>query len=330
MPNPVTRPLVLYTGGTIGMQQTDSGWAPASGFEQRMRQEQLGQKLTQLPPWTFQELSPPLDSANMGQPEWLRMRDAIVQAVQHGCDAVLVLHGTDTLAHSAAALSFQLLGLAVPVLLTGAMQPAGVPGGDAWPNVFGALQALHQGVANGVWIFFDGHLLRGTRTSKQIGPGQSFGESTRKRDAASAGKIPDILSYRRRREPVNLAVLPLYPGISAAHLQALLNTGVQGLILECYGSGSGPSENPDFLRALRQAHGRGTVLLAISQCPFGYLNLGNYAAAGRFKDAGLVAGGGLTREAALGKLFSLLGAGLGQAEVEHWLPLDFCGELRDG
>ena len=126
-----TKLLVLYTGGTIGMQASADGLAPASGFEARLRAQQALEQGRQLPNWVFRELLPPIDSANMRQANWLAMVAAIRQAVeQDGCDAVLVLHGTDTLAYSAAALSFLLLGLPVPVLLTGSMQPAGVPGSE--------------------------------------------------------------------------------------------------------------------------------------------------------------------------------------------------------
>jgi L-asparaginase len=156
--------LVLYTGGTIGMQMSESGLAPASGFEARMREQQAIENDPALPAWQFRELLPLIDSANMNPGHWLALRDVIVQAVERdGHDAVLVLHGTDTLAYSAAALSFLLLGLNVPVVLTGSMQPAGVPGGDAWPNLFGALRALHRGVAVGVHLYFNGQLLHGAR-----------------------------------------------------------------------------------------------------------------------------------------------------------------------
>ena len=135
--------MVLYTGGTIGMQASANGLAPASGFEVRMREQFAG---ADLPAWRFQEMSPLIDSANMNPAYWQRLRSAVVEAVDAGCDAVLILHGTDTLAYSAAAMSFQLLGLPVPVVFTGSMLPAGVPDSDAWENVSGALTALGEGL----------------------------------------------------------------------------------------------------------------------------------------------------------------------------------------
>lgn len=322
--------LVLYTGGTIGMQMSADGLAPASGFEARMRTQQASENASELPQWSFRELLPLIDSANMNPGHWLALRDEIVTAVEtRGHDAVLVLHGTDTLAYSAAALSFLLLGLNVPVVLTGAMQPAGVAGGDAWPNLFGAMRALHRGVAPGVHLYFNGQLLHGARCSKLRSDAfDAFQVLPRLRQAEHVG-ISALIDYRQVRERVNLAVLPLHPAVQAGHLSALLGSGVKGVLLECYGSGTGPAGDAELMAVLRDAHARGVVLAAISQCAQGHVQFGVYAAGSRLAEVGLVSCGGMTREAALGKLFALLGAGLTQAEVEHWLARDLCGEMSD-
>ncbi|AOE82661.1 asparaginase [Pseudomonas sp. TCU-HL1] len=329
--SPSRKLLVLYTGGTIGMQMTDAGLAPASGFEAHLRAEQSAHPQRQVPDWIFRELSPPLDSANMTQANWLAMRDAIIEGVeQDSCDAVLLLHGTDTLAYSASALSFLLLGLPVPVILTGSMQPAGVEGGDAWPNLFGALALLASGVAPGVYLYFNGSLLNGVRASKLKSEAfDAFIESHRPLYGHRVTDLPPELGYQARRRVVSLAVQPLFPGLSATQLHAVLESGVQALLLECYGSGTGPSDNAELLRTLKEAHSRGVVLAAISQCQEGAIEFGVYAAGSQFAASGLVSCRGMTREAALAKLFSLLGAGLPQAEVEHWLTQDLCGEMAN-
>lgn len=330
----MTRPaqclLVLYTGGTIGMQLGDQGLMPATGFEARMRDRQArdGQKL---PSWYFRELLPPIDSASMNQRNWLEMAASIREEVDAGrCDGVLLLHGTDTLAYSAAALSFLLLGLPVPVLLTGSMRPAGTPDSDAWANLFGAMQALHQGLEPGVQVFFHGKLMHGARLTK-LGAAEldAFAVLPRPRTGPRAPAIASALDYHQPRRPVSLAVLPLYPGIQAAQVQALLDSGVRGLVLECYGSGTGPADDAALLATLTAARQRGVVLVAISQCPQGHVEFGIYAAGSQLAATGLVSAGGMTREAALGKLFALLGAGLDQAQVEHWFALDLCGERAD-
>lgn len=322
--------LVLYTGGTIGMQMSEAGLAPASGFDTRLRAEQALHPQRPAPAWLFRELSPPIDSANMRQANWLAMRDAIVQAVdEDGFDAVLLLHGTDTLAYSAAALSFLLLGIAVPVVLTGSMLPAGSPDSDAWPNLFGALERLASGVAPGVHLYFDGRLLHGARASKLKSEAfDAFANMPRPRHAQSLDKLPEALHYRHPRRAVTLAVQPLFPGLSAAQLRASL-VDAEAVLLECYGSGTGPSDDTEFLAVLREARLRGVVLGAISQCPQGHVDFEVYAAGSALAAVGLVSGTGMTREAALGKLFSLLGAGLPSTEVERLFALDLCGECAD-
>lgn len=322
--------LVLYTGGTIGMQMTADGLAPASGFEARLRAQHALHDQP-LPAWQFRELLPPIDSANMQQRNWLAMVAAIRAGIeQDGCDGVLLLHGTDTLAYSAAALSFLLLGLPVPVVLSGSMLPAGAEGSDAWANLFGAMGALHDGIAPGVHLYFNGALLHGARVSKLRSDAfDAFHVLPRLRQSPKAEDIPASLDYRQTRQPVNLAVLPFYPGIQACHVHALLGSGVQGLVLECYGSGTGPSDDTELLDVLKAAQARGVVLAAISQCPYGHVEFGVYAAGSQLASAGLISAGGMTREAALGKLFALLGAGLSAAEVAHWFAIDLCGERAD-
>lgn len=326
------RILILYTGGTIGMQMGADGLVPASGFEARLRAQQSREEGDiALPDWRFRELLPPIDSANMTQAHWLVMRQAILDGLaEEGCDSVLVLHGTDTLAYSAAALSFLLLGLPQPVLLTGAMQPAGVEGGDAWPNLFGALRMLQRGERPGVQVYFDGRLLHGVRVGKLRSDAfDAFTVLPRRRHGQRAATLPSALDYRQPRRPVRIAVQPLFPGLDAGQLRALLDSGVEALLLECYGSGTGPADDADFLATLREAQQRGVLLAAISQCPQGHVEFGVYAAGHRLQQIGVVSGGGMTREAALAKLFALLGAGLSRDEAAHWFTLDLCGELAE-
>ncbi|MNP17336.1 L-asparaginase 1 [compost metagenome] len=264
----------------------------------------------------------------MQQHNWLAMRDAIVAAVDvAGHDGVLVLHGTDSMAYSAAALSFLLLGLPAPVVLTGSMLPAGAPDSDAWDNLCGALRQFEHGLEDGVQLYFHGQLLHGCRASKLRSEAfDAFAALPRHRDAERADTIPAELGYKQPRKPVNLAVVPVFPGLQAGHLQALIDSGVQGLLLECYGSGTGPSDDQALLNVLSAARQRGVMLAAISQCPEGSVVFDTYAAGNRLRGAGLVSGGGMTREAALGKMVALLGAGLDADAADRWFVLDLCGE----
>ncbi|MCJ8168168.1 asparaginase [Atopomonas sediminilitoris] len=320
--------MILYTGGTIGMQPSAAGLAPAGGFAARIQAEQAQQALS-LPTWQCRELTPLLDSANMTPSQWLQMRDAVVEAIEAGHDAILLLHGTDTLAYSAAALRLLMPDVPVPVLITGAMQPAGTPAGDAWPNLFGALATLAQDCASGVQVFFNGQLMHGARVSKRSSTRfDAFAPVARPRQAPRLATLPATLSWQQPRRHVPLALISLYPGISASAVSAQLEN-VNGAVIECYGSGTGPADNRALLDALRNAQQRGVVLLGISQCSEGAVHFGTYAAGSALAACGVISGGGMTREAALGKLFSLLGAGLKPSECEQLLTEDLCGEMCD-
>ena len=317
--------MVLYTGGTIGMQASANGLAPASGFEARMR-EQLAD--LPVPAWRFREMAPLIDSANMTPAYWQRLRTAVIEAVDDGCDAVLILHGTDTLAYSAAAMSFQLLGLPAPVVFTGSMLPAGVPDSDAWENVSGALLALGEGLAPGVQLYFHGALMAPTRCAKIRSFGRHpFAALQRNGGVAKADALPPALDYRQPKALANVGVLPLVPGIAAAQLDALIDSGIQALVLECFGSGTGPSDNPAFLASLKRAQALGVVVVAITQCHEGGVELDVYEAGSRLRGVGVLSGGGMTRGAVFGKLQVLLGAGLATNEVRRLVELDLCGEL---
>ena len=324
--SPANNLMVLYTGGTIGMQASANGLAPASGFEARMR-EQLAN--VSVPAWRFREMSPLIDSANMTPAYWQRLRTAVVEAVDDGCDAVLILHGTDTLAYSAAAMSFQLLGLPAPVVFTGSMLPAGVPDSDAWENVSGALLALGEGLAPGVHLYFHGALMAPTRCAKIRSFGRHpFAALQRNGGVAKAEALPAALDYRQPKALANVGVLPLVPGIGATQLDALVDSGIQALVLECFGSGTGPSDNPEFLASLQRAEENGIVVVAITQCHEGGVELDVYEAGSRLRGVGVLSGGGMTREAAFGKLNALIGAGLPNAEIRRLVELDLCAELR--
>lgn len=322
--------MVLYTGGTIGMQASASGLAPASGFEARMREYLHSQPELMVPQWRFREMSPLIDSANMSPAYWQQLREAVVDAVDvQGCDSVLILHGTDTLAYSAAAMSFQLLGLPARVCFTGSMLPAGVTDSDAWENLGGALVALGHGLAPGVHLYFHGELLDPTHCAKVRSVGRHpFKRLERQGGGVKAPMLPEELHYRKHKQQAKVAVLPLFPGIDAEQLDGVLNSGIQGLVLECYGSGTGPSDNPAFLTSLERARDNGVVVVAVTQCHEGGVELDVYEAGSRLRDAGVLSGGGMTREAAFGKLHALLGANLENAEVRRLAELDLCGELR--
>jgi len=188
--------------------------------------------------------------------------------------------------------------------------------------------ALGQGLAPGVHLYFHGERLAPTRCAKIRSFGRHpFAALQRNGGGARAKAIPAALDYRQAKQVVKVGVLPLFPGISAKLLDSVLDSGIQALVLECFGSGTGPSDNPAFLASLRCAQDRGIVVLAVTQCHEGGVELDIYEAGSRLRGVGVLSGGGMTREAAFGKLNALLGAGLTNSEVRRLVELDLCGEL---
>jgi L-asparaginase len=204
-----------------------------------------------------------------------------------------------------------------------------VPDSDAWENVSGALRALGAGLAPGVHLHFHGALIAPTRCAKIRSFGRNpFAALNRQGGVARAESIPQALDYRQPKALANVGALPLVPGIGAAQLDAIIASGIQALILECFGSGTGPSDNPEFLASLQRAQERGIVVVAITQCHEGGVELDVYEAGSRLRGVGVLSGGGMTREAAFGKLNALLGAGLDTEEIRRLVELDLCGELH--
>ena len=330
------RILVVYTGGTIGMTISAKGYVPDRGFEHTMREaQQAWPDIGAACEWAWLAIEPPIDSADMSQSLWLQMRATIVEALaQQHYDGVLVLHGTDTMAYTAAALAFLLYGLPVPVMLTGSMRPAGQADTDAWRNLFGAMLALCKGVLPGVYVYFHGQLLPGTRISKFYSSHDDAfqvlrtgaGVPMQPRQAPSV--VPDCLAYQAAMQEVPLAVIPLFPGIRAEGLQALMSTGVRGVVLECYGTGTGPAADAALMQVLRQASSTGVVIVGISQCPAGTMAPEAYAAGSLLMQAGVLSSAGMTREAALAKLMWLLGSGLDAEQLPVWWSTNLCGELQ--
>ncbi|MGJ8526709.1 L-asparaginase 1 [Halomonadaceae bacterium LMG 33818] len=321
---------VLYTGGTIGMQPSAAGLAPASGFETLAREAQSFAERS-FPDWKLKELDPLIDSANLEPALWTRLVDECVEAKHQGATGILVLHGTDTLAYTAAALSFRLADFPLPVVITGSMLPAGVSGSDAWENYFDSLGAFDHLNEAGVHVQFHGQLMSGVACRKLSSSGyHAFGpvEGLPAEGMKTLSTLPPSLQVAADHIAVNIAVVPLFPGILAEQLKALL-TNVKGLVLECYGSGTAPSDNEPLFAVLEDAIKGGVVVVAISQCLCGGVTLGHYAAGSRLSDIGVISGGGMTREAAFGKLHWLLGSGLSEVEKRQWMSHNVLGELGE-
>lgn len=341
--------LVIYTGGTIGMRETDRGFAPVPGYLEKQLFQLPQFHDPQRPPLTtpmsrygrrirFEvlEYEPLLDSSNMTIENWIRIADDIAASYDH-YDGFVVLHGTDTMAYTASALSFMLEELAKPVILTGSQIPLTQLKTDAVDNLLDALMLAGLFEIPEVSLHFHHRLLRGNRARKVDAVGLDAFRSTSYPALAEVGieievawehvRLPPRTPFRVRTHlSPNVASLRLYPGLTEGVVENFLRPPLEGLILETYGMGNGPDQRPELLSALEAGSMRGVVIVNVSQCERGAVRP-SYASGKALADAGVVSGHDMTPEAALTKLSWLLGSGLPRDEVVRRLGEDLRGEL---
>lgn len=304
--------LLIHTGGTIAMAAGPLGLTPQVGLLES-QVAKLGQSIQVL------TLSPLIDSANASFSDWNRIA-ATIEAGHDRYSGFVVTHGTDTLAFTAAALSFALAGLQKPVVLTGAMRPFGAEGTDANRNLTDAVQAAQTAPA-GIWVQFGGKLMHGARLRK------GHSHDVNGFDAETSAKPPLIAAPQLIRTPFlrpELAILSMAPSQSSKAQTAML-AACDGVVLRVYGAGTIP-DDPALLRALNGAHDNGVLMIAVSQSPMGGVALGTYAAGAPLIAAGVVDGGKMTPEAAYAKLAHVLSHDAGFAAQRARLATDLCGE----
>ncbi|MGE5528187.1 MAG: asparaginase [Patescibacteria group bacterium] len=338
---PRARILIAYTGGTIGMKRTPQGYRPVPGCLPDLLARNPRFHAADLPDYEIRECEPLLDSANMTPEDWVRIA-RIIQAYYRDYDGFLVLHGTDTMAFTAAALSFMLEGLGKPVILTGAQLPLEETRNDAEENLLTSLLILDQFHARlpGVYLYFANQLLRGTRATKIDAGGFAAFASPKFPPVGTAG-INIVINWGLVPPPpamsgapavvemgeATIAAIRLFPGLKAEYLENILAPPVQGIVLECYGAGNAPDRNKPFLEALRAAADRGVVIVDVPQPLYGSANLEIYATGRVLLEAGVVSGLDMTAEAALTKLFYLFKKGYSPAEVRRLVGENLRGEL---
>ena len=336
---------ILYTGGTLGMVPSAQGYVPAPDLGRLMAARMPELRAEGMPRHELVEYGPPMDSANATRRFWYELSERI-ESLQGDYDGFVVIHGTDTLAYTASALSFLLARMDKPVVLTGAQIPLYEIRNDAQANLLAAILVASLGRVSGASVVFGRRLLRANRTTKIRStaldafesPGfpalAALGTEIRFRDLKEAPPaVPASWFERPAYRPQSIAVVPVYPGIPPGVIQALVDTGLQGLILECYGMGNAPHADTALLGAIRAAVESGTVIVAISQCLEGSVSLRAYAAGSALADCGVIGGFDMTREAAFAKLHYLFARGLAPQEVARRMPENLRGELtppRDG
>jgi len=287
---------------------------------------------------------PVKDSSNIDPGVWIKMAEIIEEGYSH-FDGFVILHGTDTMAYSASALSFMLEYLRKPVIFTGSQLPIGLLRTDGRDNLITAIEIAAAMGNNGgpavpeVCIYFDNKLTRGNRTTKMSAEHFDAFSSPNYPPLAEVGLhlkyfqdliryIPDELNLIVHKSfDTNVAILKLFPGINRSLVQAIINTeGLRGLIVETFGSGNAPTYDW-FLDDLRDFNNKGGIILNVTQCHGGSVEMGLYETSRRMLSTGVVSGKDLTSEASVTKLMHLLGRYQTKEQIVESLKISLAGEI---
>lgn len=334
--------LLIYTGGTIGMIED-----PVTGALEPIDFDHLIENVPELQRLGFSistlQYNPPIDSSAIEPSIWIKLAETIANNYDL-FDGFVILHGTDTMSYTASALSFMLENLDKSVILTGSQLPIGTLRTDGKENLIAAIEiaaARVEGVSvvPEVCIFFDSHLMRGNRTSKMSS--ESF-NAFRSRNYPTLARTgvhirydqsvihrPDVTKPLKPHfvMDANIAILKLFPGITEYTVEAILTApNLKGVVLETYGSGNAPN-NEWFINCLKRANDRGIVIVNVTQCMAGSVQMSLYKTGNKLREAGVVCGYDSTTEAAVTKLMFLFGHKLTTQEVKRRLECSLIGEI---
>lgn len=290
------------------------------------------------------QISPPIDSSDMNLEHWRAMA-SIIERNYDNYDGFVVLHGTDTMAYTASALTFMLRGLSKPVIITGSQLPIGEVRTDGEENLITALQIAAARTPHGVVrvrevaILFENYLWRGCRATKRSADNFNAFKSNNYPPLARIGLGIDFdndalakpdpgakLDVCYDLDPA-VTVVTLHPGLDATTFRhALVTPGIKGVVLRTYGAGNCPTA-PWFMDALEEAIARGLVVFNVTQCVNGPVRANRYVSGDRLAAMGVVSGHDITFEAAITKMMHLFGRGLTPEEVRANLAVPLNGEM---
>ena len=317
---------IAYTGGTIGMTPSEQGLAPDTEFAQQLMQrlnsaDELNHE------FVINSYDTLIDSSNATPQDWMMIAQDIENQWQD-FDGFIVLHGTDTMAYTAAALSHMLEASTKPIIVTGSQVPLYKVRSDAMNNVLGAISACeHQ--CTGVFLYFADRLIEGDRAHKahtsdwrafsspNLAEYGRLGIDWQWRDSLSTKSEQAMRIRIPHMEAGAVTILPVFPGVQAEHWQGLLNDNVKGAVLLSYGAGNAPDKDQALLALLKDASERGVAIVNVSQCGAGSVVAGAYAAGSALVQAGVISGQDLTYEAAFVKLHFLIALGLSYDEIRN-------------
>lgn len=338
----MTKILIIYTGGTIGMVQNQDGILVPFDFDNITSNVPELSRLNYI--IDVHSFNPILDSSNMNLSTWLNLVSIIEQNYNH-YDGFVILHGSDTMAYTASALSFLIENLGKPIVLTGSQLPIGEIRTDAKENLITSIEIAaskdyrNKALAPEVCIYFDYQLMRGNRSKKVHADKFEAFRSPNYPILAEAGVNLNFYSENILPEPEmpvkfynslnnNIASIKMFPGISQSFVESIVNSeDIEAIIIEGFGSGNTSTESW-FINLLSKASTSGKILYDISQCLGGTVDIGRYETSKHLEKIGVISGYDITFEAAIAKLMFLLANIEDKESIKRLLSVNMRGEMK--